>query len=64
MEMVLELLSEGRKIIVFSQFTSMLALIRIRLDAERIRYSVLTGERPWIAKAPSKHFRAAPPMFF
>ena len=44
MEMVLELLSEGRKIIVFSQFTSMLALIRIRLDAERVRYSVLTGE--------------------
>jgi superfamily II DNA or RNA helicase len=44
MEMVLELSSEGRKIIVFSQFTSMLALIRIRLDAERIRYSVLTGE--------------------
>ena len=44
MEMVLELLSEGRKIIVFSQFTSMLALIRKRFDAERIRYSVLTGE--------------------
>jgi SNF2 family DNA or RNA helicase len=44
MEMVLELSSEGRKIIVFSQFTSMLALIRIRLDAERIRYSLLTGE--------------------
>jgi superfamily II DNA or RNA helicase len=44
MEMVLELLSEGRKIIVFSQFTSMLALIRVRLDAERIRYSVLTGK--------------------
>jgi superfamily II DNA or RNA helicase len=44
MEMVTELLSEGRKIIVFSQFTSMLALIRIRLDAQRIRYSVLTGE--------------------
>ncbi|HEU0084362.1 MAG TPA: DEAD/DEAH box helicase, partial [Bradyrhizobium sp.] len=44
MEMVIELLSEGRKIIVFSQFTSMLALIRTRLDAERIRYSVLTGE--------------------
>jgi superfamily II DNA or RNA helicase len=44
MEMVLELLSEGRKIIVFSQFTSMLDLIRKRFDAERIRYSVLTGE--------------------
>jgi len=44
LEMVLELLSEGRKIIVFSQFTSMLDLIRRRLDAERIRYSILTGE--------------------
>jgi SNF2 family DNA or RNA helicase len=44
MEMVLELSSEGRKIIVFSQFTSMLGLIRQRLDAERLSYSVLTGE--------------------
>jgi superfamily II DNA or RNA helicase len=44
MEMVLELLSEGRKIIVFSQFTSMLALIRKCLDAARIRYSLLTGD--------------------
>jgi len=44
LEMVLELLSEGRKIIVFSQFTSMLALIQSRFDAERVRYSVLTGE--------------------
>src|SRR5207302_114949 len=43
MDMVLELLSEGRKIIVFSQFTSMIDLIRLRFDAERIRYSVLTG---------------------
>jgi superfamily II DNA or RNA helicase len=43
-EMVLELLSEGRKIIVFSQFTSMLDLIRRRFDAEELRYSVLTGE--------------------
>ena len=44
MEMVLELLSEARKIIVFSQFTSMLDLVRKRLDAEAVRYSVLTGE--------------------
>jgi SNF2 family DNA or RNA helicase len=29
---------------VFSQFTSMIALIRKRLDASRIRYSLLTGE--------------------
>ena len=44
MEMVPELLSEGRKLIVFSQFTSMLELIRSRLDAASIRYSLLTGE--------------------
>lgn len=44
LEMVLELLSEGRKIIVFSQFTSMLDLIRRRFDAEEFRYSILTGE--------------------
>ncbi|UGY13854.1 DEAD/DEAH box helicase [Bradyrhizobium septentrionale] len=44
MEMVEELLSEKRKIIIFSQFTSMLALIRKRCDALAIRYSVLTGE--------------------
>jgi superfamily II DNA or RNA helicase len=44
MDMVRELLSEGRKIIVFSQFTSMLDLIRRRFDAERFRYSILTGE--------------------
>ncbi len=44
LEMVLELLSEGRRIIVFSQFTSMLDLVRRRFDAERVRYSVLTGQ--------------------
>ena len=44
MEMVLELLSEGRKIIVFSQFTSMLDLVRNRFNVEGIRYSMLTGE--------------------
>src|SRR5262249_43067024 len=44
MEMVSELLSEGRKIIVFSQFTSMIDLIKVRFDTERIRYSVLTVE--------------------
>ncbi|MCP3469397.1 DEAD/DEAH box helicase [Bradyrhizobium sp. CCGUVB1N3] len=43
-EMVSELLSEGRKIIVFSQFTSMLDLIRRRFDTDSLRYSLLTGE--------------------
>jgi SNF2 family DNA or RNA helicase len=44
MEMVIELLSEGRKIVVFSQFTSMLALIQRRFELEGLRYSLLTGD--------------------
>jgi superfamily II DNA or RNA helicase len=43
-EMVDELLSEGRKIIIFSQFTSMIALMRVQFDAAHVRYSLLTGE--------------------
>ena len=42
-EMLGELLAEGRRVLVFSQFTSMLDLIRPRLDAAGIRYSLLTG---------------------
>jgi superfamily II DNA or RNA helicase len=44
MEMVDQLLSEGRKLLIFSQFTSMIALIRVQFDAAQIRYSLLTGE--------------------
>jgi SNF2 family DNA or RNA helicase len=44
MEMVDELLSEGRRIIIFSQFTSMLALIEARFKALKIGYELLTGE--------------------
>ena len=43
-EMLIELLAEGRRILVFSQFTSMLDLIRPRLDAAGIRYALLTGD--------------------
>ncbi|PWF49147.1 ATP-dependent helicase [Massilia glaciei] len=37
------LLAEGRKVLVFSQFTSMLALIETELAARDIAYVVLTG---------------------
>ena len=43
MEMVVELLDEGRKILVFSQFTSMLALIEAELQERAIAYALLTG---------------------
>lgn len=43
-EMVTELVSEGRKILVFSQFATMLGLIEEALKTEQIRTSKLTGQ--------------------
>lgn len=43
MEMVPELISEGRRILLFSQFTSMLGLIEEELQANGIDYVKLTG---------------------
>jgi SNF2 family DNA or RNA helicase len=44
LEMVPELIEEGRRILLFSQFTSMLDLIASALDKAGIPYVVLTGE--------------------
>ena len=38
-----EVFDEGHKTLVFSQFTSMLAIVRQRLDAEGIPYEYLDG---------------------
>jgi superfamily II DNA or RNA helicase len=38
-----ELVDEGHKALVFSQFTTLLGLLRTRLDAESIRYEYLDG---------------------
>ena len=44
MEMLVELLDEGRKVLLFSQFTSMLGLIEPELEKRGILYSKLTGQ--------------------
>lgn len=44
MELLPELLEEGRKILVFSQFTRMIALIEDELNRRSIAYSKLTGQ--------------------
>lgn len=43
MSMLDELISEGKKILLFSQFTEMLGLIEDELNARNIRYAKLTG---------------------
>jgi superfamily II DNA or RNA helicase len=44
MEMLPELIEEGRRVILFSQFTSMLDLIRVELDKRKIEYVELRGD--------------------
>ncbi|NOT68930.1 MAG: DEAD/DEAH box helicase family protein [Methylophilaceae bacterium] len=44
MEMLPELVSEGRRVLVFSQFTSMLDLIEAELVRHKLGYVLLTGD--------------------
>ncbi|WP_049623756.1 DEAD/DEAH box helicase [Frateuria defendens] len=44
MDMLPALLAEGRKVLLFSQFTEMLKLIASELERRRLRYVMLTGE--------------------
>jgi superfamily II DNA or RNA helicase len=57
MEMVPELVGEGRRILLFSQFTSMLALIEAELQARKILYVQLTGDTVDRA-APVREFQS------
>ncbi|WP_163560834.1 DEAD/DEAH box helicase [Halomonas sp. NO4] len=45
-ELVPPLVEEGRRILIFSQFTEMLGLIGHALDKEGIAYTTLTGDTP------------------
>ncbi|HEX9171416.1 MAG TPA: DEAD/DEAH box helicase, partial [Telluria sp.] len=63
MQMVDDLLDEGRKILVFSQFTSMLALIQEELDARGIRYALLTGDTKDRAAQVAAFQQGAVPIF-
>jgi superfamily II DNA or RNA helicase len=63
MQMVDDLLEEGRKILVFSQFTSMLGLIEEELEARRIPYALLTGETRDRAAQVAAFQQGAVPIF-
>ena len=43
MEQLREIIDEGHKALVFSQFTSFLAIVRNRLDQEKLVYEYLDG---------------------
>ena len=48
---VVKLVDEGRRILLFSQFTEMLGLIATALDARKIEYLTLTGQTPGTRRA-------------
>jgi SNF2 family DNA or RNA helicase len=43
MEQLADLREEGHQALVFSQFTSLLAVVRSRLDSEGVKYAYLDG---------------------
>ncbi|RFC45435.1 MAG: Superfamily II DNA or RNA helicase [Verrucomicrobia bacterium] len=65
-ELVTGLVEEGRRILVFSQFTSMLALLEKCLDKEKIASLKLTGDTPGNERAKLVNaFQAGQaPVFF
>jgi len=63
LEMLPELIAEGRRILLFSQFTSMLALIGSELDGAKIGYVTLTGETTDRTTSIKRFARGEAPVF-
>lgn len=57
LELIRSLHDDGRQVLVFSQFTSMLALIGQALDAAKLEYALLTGDSSDRA-TPVRRFQA------
>ncbi|KAB2643269.1 MAG: DEAD/DEAH box helicase [Verrucomicrobia bacterium] len=65
-ELVAEAVDDGHRVLVFSQFTSLLALLRAELDAQQLAYCYLDGSMPAQARqTAADQFQASPeiPLF-
>jgi len=51
LDMLRSLVDEGRRVLVFSQFAEMLALIAKSLDERQLPYQSLTGDTPGVQRA-------------
>ena len=49
-ELLAEAVDDGHRVLVFSQFTSLLALLRTELDAQQLTYCYLDGSMPALAR--------------
>jgi non-specific serine/threonine protein kinase len=63
-ELLEDVLAEGHKVIVFSQFVEMLTIMRGTLEAQKVRYAYLDG-RTRDRERPVREFQSAsgPPVF-
>jgi SNF2 family DNA or RNA helicase len=65
-ELLAEAVDDGHRVLVFSQFTSLLALLRTELDAQQIAHCYLDGSMPAPARqAEVDRFQSSPdvPLF-
>jgi superfamily II DNA or RNA helicase len=63
LELVRELVAEGRRALVFSQFVELLSLWRLDLDAESIRYEYLDGSTTRRDEVISRFQEGTAPLF-
>ena len=63
MEMLPSLIEEGRRILLFSQFTSMLSLIQAELTRAKIPFVLLTGDTTDRATPVRRFQRGEVPLF-
>ncbi|MEO8673736.1 MAG: DEAD/DEAH box helicase [Tahibacter sp.] len=63
MDLLRELVAEGRRVLVFSQFAQMLELIEQALDEEQIVYQTLTGKTRDRAELVERFQAGAVPVF-
>ena len=63
MDMLEELFAEGRRILLFSQFTSMLSLIEVELKKRGVAYALLTGQTR-DRRTPVKDFQSGKLQIF
>jgi len=63
MEMLEELFEEGRRVLLFSQFTSMLSLIEDELKKRSVDYAILTGQTR-DRRTPVKAFQSGKRQIF
>jgi superfamily II DNA or RNA helicase len=63
MEMLPELLDEGRRVLLFSQFTGMLALIEAALRERKIPFATLTGQTQRRDEVIQRFTSGAVPLF-